>query len=123
MAWLSDLTINNTTDGRRLPRFTTIIGNIGAASARGQLLEFRSCSKVNLQFPSQIAYLARPDAMLTRLTWPSSSALAILALGTAVRWRITAAIADSRATSEREGIARRACGKPVTDRLDNEGGD
>ena len=29
----------------------------------GSALEFRSCSKVNLQFPSQIAFLARSDAM------------------------------------------------------------
>jgi hypothetical protein len=32
MAWLSDLTIDNTTDGRRLLRFTTIIVNIGAGA-------------------------------------------------------------------------------------------
>jgi len=32
MAWLSDLTIDNTTDGRRLLCFTTIIVNIGAGA-------------------------------------------------------------------------------------------
>jgi hypothetical protein len=32
MAWLSDLTIDNTTDGRRRLRFTTTIVNIGAGA-------------------------------------------------------------------------------------------
>jgi len=51
---------------------------------------------VNLQFPLQIAFLARPGATADPAdNGQVPAALAIHALGTAVRWRITAASGTS----------------------------